>query len=149
MHVTLAVPVMGRQGIGVLKCLNVFVHIAEVGPRILIGVPFLIQYRLPFVPTKVFFIPMEDMKVLRTPRAYEGSRSHNARVIVSILKRTGQPCRVSERVRFSDPVVTSVWCFVCNPEQPPEGGGRCVHLQAAHMTSSMRIACESAVLLIS
>ena len=53
-HVTLHVPVMGRQGIVVLKCLNVFVHIAEVGPRILIGFPFLFQYRLAFVPTKQF-----------------------------------------------------------------------------------------------
>ena len=46
-------------------------------------------------------------------------------------------------------MVTSVWCFVCNPEQPPEDGGHCVHSQAAHITSSMRIACESAVLLVS
>ena len=148
-HVTLHVPVMGRQGSVVLKCLNVFVHIAEVGPRILIGLPFLFQYRLAFVPTKQFLIPMEDMKFVRASRACQGSRSQNARVIVSILKRTGQPRRVSGRVRFSDPVVTSVWCFVCNPEQPPEDGGHCVHSQAAHITSSMRIACESAVLLIS
>ena len=51
-HVTLHVPVMGRQGIVVLKCLTVFVHIAEVGPRFLIGFPFLFQYRLAFVPIK-------------------------------------------------------------------------------------------------
>ena len=83
------------------------------------------------------------------PRAYQGSRSQNARVIVTILKRIGQPRRVSGRVRFSDPVVTSVWCLVCNPEQPPADGGHCVHSQAAHITSSMHIACESAVLLMS
>ena len=148
-HLTLHVPVMGRQGIVVLKCLNVFVHIAEVGPRILIGFPFLFQYRLAFVPTKQLLIPMEDMKFLRAPSAYQGSRSQNARVIVSILKHTGQPRRVSGRARFSDPVVSSVWCFVCSPEQPPEDGGQCVHSQAAHIRSSMRIACESAVLLIS
>ena len=58
---------MCRQGIVVLKCLNVFVHIAEVGPRILIGFPFLFQYRLAFVPTKQFLIPMEVMKFLRAP----------------------------------------------------------------------------------
>ena len=92
---------------------------------------------------------MEDMKFLRAPREYQGSRSQNARVIVYILKRTGQPRRVSGHIRFSDPVVTSVWCFVCNPEQPPEDGSHCVHSQAAHITSSMRIACESAVLLVS
>ena len=54
MHVTLHVPVMGRQGIVVLKRLNVFVHIAGLGPRILIGFPFLFQYRLAFLPTKQF-----------------------------------------------------------------------------------------------
>ena len=141
-HVTLHVPVMGRQGIVVLKCLNVFVHIAEGGPRNLIGLPFLFQYRLAFVPTKQFLIQMENMKFLRARRAYQGSRSQNARVIVSILKRTGQPRRVSGRICFSDPVVTSVWCFVCNPEQPIEDGGHCVHSQAAHITASMCIACE-------
>ena len=45
-------------------------------------------------------------------------------------------------------MITSVLCFVCNPEQAPEDGGHCVHSQAANITSSMRIACESAVLLI-
>ena len=148
-HETLHVSVMGRQGIVVLKCLNVFVHIAEVGPRMVIGFPFLFQYRLASVPTKQFLIPTEDKNFFRAPRAYYGSRSQNARVIVSILKGTGQPRRNSGCVSFSDPVVTSVWCFVRSQEQPPEDGGHCVHSPAAHIRSSMCIACESAVLLIS
>ena len=70
--VAMHVPVNGRVGLTVFRCVSVFVHLAEVGERVLIGFPFFQQYRLAFLPNQQYLILLEDVKVLKAPRRYQG-----------------------------------------------------------------------------
>ena len=48
--VTLSLPVINPEGYKVFKCLNVFLHVAAVGPRLILGSPFLLVFGLAVVP---------------------------------------------------------------------------------------------------
>ena len=43
-HVTLSLPVITNEGLVVYKCTNMFVHVAAVGPRLILSYPFLLAY---------------------------------------------------------------------------------------------------------
>ena len=61
-RVSVDLPVAGRNGLMLLRCMNVFIYMADIGPRILLGFPFLLSYNLAFIPTSDYLVPLEDFK---------------------------------------------------------------------------------------
>ena len=46
---TLSLLVITPEGVTIFKCTNVFVHVADIGPRLIVGYPFFLQYGLAVV----------------------------------------------------------------------------------------------------
>ena len=138
--VNMSLPVTGKRGVVIFQCLNVFIHLADVGDKILLGFPFFQQYRLAFLPNQKFLVPMEELKMVKYPSRYQGlcPKCHgdqtacpcvHQRVLVSILKQSGHGQLVLEQksVRFSEPLVADWWCPECNPTAPPQALSACTH----------------------
>ena len=136
----MSLPVTGKRGEVIFQCLNVFIHLADVGYKILLRFPFFQQYRLGFLPNQKLLVPMEELKMVKYPSRYEGlcPKCHgdqtagpcvHQRVLVSILKHSGhgQPALEEKSVRFSEPLVADWWCPECNPTAPPHALSACTH----------------------
>ena len=117
--VNMSLPVTGKRGVVIFQCLNVFIHLADVGDNILLGFPFFQQYLLAFLPNQKFLVPMEHLKMVKYPSRYQGLCPKclgdqtacpcvHQHVLVSILKQSGheQPVLEKKWVRFSEPLVT-------------------------------------------
>ena len=51
-RVTILLPVHTCTGVAVEQCVNAFLHIASVGPRVILGYPFLTRYGLALLPSQ-------------------------------------------------------------------------------------------------
>ena len=136
----MSLPVTGKRGVVIFQCLNVFIHLADVGDKILLRFPFFQQYRLGFLPNQKLLVPMEELKMVKYPSRYQGlcPKCHgdqtagpcvHQRVLVSSLKhsRHGQPVLEQKSVRFSEPLVADWWCPECNQTAPPQALSACTH----------------------
>ena len=47
---TVRVPVETPEGLRAFKCVQVFIHVAAIGPRLILGFPFLLRYGIAVVP---------------------------------------------------------------------------------------------------
>ena len=56
--VTLSLPVITPEGYKVLKCLNVLLHVAAVGPRLILGYPLLHAFWLAVIPGQEALVPV-------------------------------------------------------------------------------------------
>ena len=70
--VTLSIPVITPDGIRIFKCINAFVHVADIGPRLIVGYPFLLQYGSAVVPGQPGLVQIPDRLIRRKPtRRYQ------------------------------------------------------------------------------
>ena len=51
--------VLNIDGLQLFQCAEVFIYLADVGPRAIIGFPFVIRYNLPLVPQFEYLVPGE------------------------------------------------------------------------------------------
>ena len=70
--VNMSLPVTGKRGVVIFQCLYVFIHLADVVDKILLGFPFFQQYRLAFLPNQKFLVPMEELKMVKYASRYQG-----------------------------------------------------------------------------
>ena len=136
----MSLPVTGKRGVVIFQCLNVFICLAEVGDKILLGLPFFQQYSLAFLPNQKLLVPMKELKMQKYPSTYQGlcpkCREDQTAcpcvhqcVLVRILKQHGhgQPVLEKKSVRFSEPPVTDWWCPECTPTAPAQALSLCTH----------------------
>ena len=72
--VTLSLPVITPEGNKVFKCLNVFLHVAAVGPRLISGYPFPLAFGLAVVPGQEALVQVPGcFKGFRVPRYQHGN----------------------------------------------------------------------------
>ena len=72
--VTLSLPVITPEGYKVFKCLNVFLHFAAVGPRLISANLFLLAFGLPVVPGQEALVQVPGcFKGFRVPRYQHGN----------------------------------------------------------------------------
>ena len=70
--VTVSILVITPDGIRIFKCINAFVHVADIGPRLIVGYPFLLQYGLAVVPGQLGLVQIPDRLIRRKPtRRYQ------------------------------------------------------------------------------
>ena len=78
--------VLNVDGLQLFRCADVFLYLADVGPRVIIGFPFLIRYNLMLVPQCEYLVPGEVLnKYLRFVSALEEDVS-------CALCRPSHPC---------------------------------------------------------
>ena len=70
--VNMSLPVTWKRGAVLFQCPNVFIHLADVGDKILLGFPLFRQYRLAFLPNQRFLVPTEELKMVKYPSRYQG-----------------------------------------------------------------------------
>ena len=75
---TVRVPVETPEGLRVFKCVQVFIHVAAIGPRLILGFPFLLRYGLAVVPGRVALVSLDSFQRRRKPDYQHGGMSEYA-----------------------------------------------------------------------
>ena len=89
MLVNLSLPVFTPEGTKIFKCQQVFLHVAAVGPRLILGYPFLLSYGLAVVPGQEALVQVKGcFRGLRTPRYQHGKPQsvHTPTAMVQVAK---------------------------------------------------------------
>ena len=75
---TVRVPVETPEGLRVFKCVQVFIHVAAIGPRLILGFPFLLRYRLAVIPGRDALVSLDSFQGRRKPVYQHGGMSQYA-----------------------------------------------------------------------
>ena len=75
---TVRVPVETPEGLRVFKCVQVFIHVAAIGPRLILGFPFLLRYGLAVVPGRDALVSLDSFQRRRKPAYQHGGMSEYA-----------------------------------------------------------------------
>ena len=75
---TVRVPVETPEGLRVFKCAQVFIHVAAIGPRLILGFPFLLRYGLAVVPGRDALVSLDSFQRRRKPAYQHGGVSEYA-----------------------------------------------------------------------
>ena len=65
------------DGLQVYKCVQVFIHVAAIGPRLIIGCPFLLRYGLAVVPGKETLVSVGSFLKNRRPAYQHGQHGQH------------------------------------------------------------------------
>ena len=146
---TMDIPIMGKRGPVLFRCHNVFIYLADIGNRVLLGFPFFSQYTLAFIPSVELLVPVEDCWCFRGGHkkrcvkcqfieahcvCASAQKATLQQVVLGfptspILRRSGHPSK-QHSVHFRNPVVSAAWCLLCFPLLPPASGQSCHHVTA-------------------
>ena len=71
-------PVETPEGLRVFKCVRVLIHVAAIGPRLILGLPFLLRYGLAVVPGRDALVSLDSFQRRRKPAYQHGGMSEYA-----------------------------------------------------------------------
>ena len=72
---TVRVPVETPEGLRVVECVQVFIHVAAIGPRLILGFPFLLRSGLAVVPGRDALVSLDSFQTRRKPAYQHGGMS--------------------------------------------------------------------------
>ena len=75
---TVRVPVEKPEGLRVFKCVQVLIHVAAIGPRLILRFPFLLRYGLAVVPGRDALVSLDSFQIRRKPAYQHGGISEYA-----------------------------------------------------------------------
>ena len=71
------------DGIHIFKCVQVFIHVAAIGPRVIFGFPFLLRYGLAVVPGRETLVSTQSFYSRRKTAYQHGTMSREAHEVAS------------------------------------------------------------------
>ena len=69
---TVQAPVETPEGLRVFKCVQVFIHVAAIGRRLILGFPFLLRYGLEVVPGGDALVILDSFQRMQKPAYQHG-----------------------------------------------------------------------------